>query len=351
MPEDDGVKETDMTAPVIHGASPLVKIEGVSHVYRAGFWMRPIRALDGVSFEVPKGSVFGFVGPNGAGKTTLIHLITGIRKATEGRVTVAGFPAVSRLAKRRVGYLPERPYFHDHLQGRELLRYFAALGGMDTFGLEARIDETLARVGLSGDASRRELRTYSKGMLQRIGIAQAILHGPELLVLDEPMSGLDPAARREIRDLIRSLGREGRTVFFSTHVLSDLEAVCDHAALLRGGKLVASGTFDELSRRVRDSANEETHYEVRLQRSEGRATAWLPGSGVPVHEASGGMLLLDVPESRLSAMLDSALRAGLSVRGIQPAKSPIEQLLNSSRELHSEGRRELQAEGRKDGLG
>ena len=224
---------------------PLLRVENVDQIYRTGFWLRPSQVLHGVSLEVPRKTVFGFLGANGAGKTTLIQLIVGLRRPTAGRVTIDGLDAHTPQARARIGYLPERPYFYDHLTGQQFLHYFGALSGMKRAEVEKKMPEVLDTVGM-GHARKLELKRYSKGMLQRIGIAQAILHDPEFLILDEPMSGLDPLGRKEIRELIIALARQGKTVFFSSHVIPDVEAVCDQVALIQKGRLIGRGKIDAL---------------------------------------------------------------------------------------------------------
>jgi len=220
----------------------ILQIESVGKIFRTGFFLKPVQVLYGISLAVKAGSVFGFLGANGAGKTTLIHLIAGIKNPSKGAIKIKGFTATSLEAKMRTGYLPERPYFHDHLTGEGLLRYFGVLSGMPQTKLKSRISEVLEIVGMS-HAKKFELKKYSKGMLQRIGIAQAILHDPELLVLDEPMSGLDPLGRKEMRELILRLAGEGRTIFFSSHVIPDVEAICDEVGIIHKGKLVGCGAI------------------------------------------------------------------------------------------------------------
>lgn len=207
--------------------------------------MRKVEVLRGVSLEVGAGSIFGFLGPNGAGKTTLIQLLVGIRKPTSGEVRVEGHLAHTTEAKRKSGFLPERPYFYDFLTGERLLEQFGRLGGQDSAVLKKRVPRVLELVGMT-QAARIPMRKYSKGMLQRIGIAQALLRDPKIVVLDEPMSGLDPLGRREVRELILRLKGEGKTVFFSSHVIPDVEAVCDHVAVIQKGKIVSSGRLAEL---------------------------------------------------------------------------------------------------------
>lgn len=218
----------------------ILEISNVDQKFRSGFWMTQAHVLKDVSLSVPEKSVFGFLGANGAGKTTLIHLIVGLRKPTAGSVRLKGIDTFEAAARARIGYLPERPYFHEHLTGEGVLKYFGALSGMSSTQVMDRISKVLAAVNMS-HARHLELRRYSKGMLQRIGIAQAILHDPEFLVLDEPMSGLDPVGRKEMRELIVNLASEGRTIFFTSHVISDVEAICDQVALIQKGKLIGCG--------------------------------------------------------------------------------------------------------------
>lgn len=221
-------------------AKAACEIAGVHQAFRAGFWLKRTPILHDLSFSVPEGAIFGFLGANGAGKTTLIHLIAGIKRPVSGSIRIFGHEATSIEARSRIGYLPERPYFHEHLTGDRLLKYFGALSGMKRGQVLDRIPQVLAMVGMTA-ARHVELRKYSKGMLQRMGIAQALLHDPPFLLLDEPMSGLDPLGRKEIRELIVGLAAEGRTILFSTHVIPDVEAICDQVALIRKGRLIGCG--------------------------------------------------------------------------------------------------------------
>jgi ABC-2 type transport system ATP-binding protein len=214
--------------------------------YAVGFWRkRPRRALDGLTLEVGAGEVFGFLGPNGAGKTTTLKLLMQLVYPTAGRAEILGRPLGDVAVKRRIGYLPENPYFYDYLTAEELLVYFAALFGIPASERRVRAARLLDDVGIGGER-RLQLRKFSKGMLQRVGIAQALLNDPELVVLDEPMSGLDPLGRRDVRALILRLRDKGCTVFFSSHVLSDAEALCSRVAILAKGKLVAAGRLTEM---------------------------------------------------------------------------------------------------------
>jgi ABC-2 type transport system ATP-binding protein len=215
--------------------------------YALGFWRkRPYRALDRLTLDVEAGEVFGFLGPNGAGKTTTLKLLMRLVFPTSGGAEMLGRPLGDLSVKRRLGYLPENPYFYDHLTAEELLGYFAALFGYPRSDCRARARRLLDEVGI-GAERRLQLRKFSKGMLQRVGIAQALINDPELVIFDEPMSGLDPLGRRDVRALILRLRDRGCTVFFSSHVLSDAEALCSRVAILAKGRLVATGRLTDLT--------------------------------------------------------------------------------------------------------
>ncbi len=223
-----------------------ISTEGLTKHYHIGFWRpRPYVALDALSLTVRQGEVFGFLGPNGAGKTTTLKLLLQLIYPTSGRAEILGRPAGDVGVKRRIGYLPENPFFYDHLTAEELLDYFGGLFGYRGAERRQRTAALLDEVGI-GPERRLQLRKFSKGMLQRVGIAQALINDPEVVFFDEPMSGLDPLGRREIRKLILKLRNRGATVFFSSHVLSDAEALCSRVAVVAGGRLVAAGDLSEL---------------------------------------------------------------------------------------------------------
>src|SRR5688572_2152700 len=227
-------------------AETSIEIDQLTKDFYVGFWRpRPRRALDRVSFTVQQGEAFGFLGPNGAGKSTTIKLLLGLIFPTSGNARILGRPIDDVRMHRNVGYLPEQPYFYDYLTARELLEYFTRFYGYSAAERRTRVDRMLELVGLASNAGV-QLRRFSKGMMQRIGLAQAIIHDPEVVVLDEPMSGLDPIGRREVRDIILDLKRQGRTVFFSTHILSDAEMLCDRVAVLVGGRLQGVGSPEEI---------------------------------------------------------------------------------------------------------
>jgi ABC-2 type transport system ATP-binding protein len=220
--------------------------EALTKHYRVGFWRpRPYVALDALTLAVHEGEVFGFLGPNGAGKTTTLKLLMQLIYPTSGRAEILGRPVGDVAVRRRIGYLPENPYFYDYLTAEELLEYFAGLFGYRGAVRKTRVAQLLDEVGI-GAERRLQLRKFSKGMLQRVGIAQAILNEPELVFFDEPMSGLDPLGRREIRELILRLRDRGCTVFFSSHVLADAEALCSRVAVVAGGRLAAVGQLADL---------------------------------------------------------------------------------------------------------
>jgi ABC-2 type transport system ATP-binding protein len=223
-----------------------IRTEALTKHYMVGFWRpRPYVALDSLTLRVGAGEVFGFLGPNGAGKTTTLKLLMQLTYPTSGRAEILGKPVGDVDVKRRIGYLPENPYFYDHLTAEELLSYFGALFGYPPAERRRRVARLLDDVGI-GAERRLQLRKFSKGMVQRVGIAQALLNEPEVVFLDEPMSGLDPLGRREIRELILRLRDRGCTVFFSSHVLSDAEALCSRVAILAAGRLVSEGPLSDI---------------------------------------------------------------------------------------------------------
>jgi ABC-2 type transport system ATP-binding protein len=225
----------------------VVHTDRLTKDFAQGFWRpRRHRGLDGLTLAVPSGGIFGLLGPNGAGKSTTLKLLLNLLTPTSGRAEVFGLPPGDSAGRQRLGFLPENPTFYDYLTAEELLAYFAGLFGHTAGDCRARATRVLDLVGL-GAARRRPLRQYSKGMMQRVGIAQTLVNDPELVILDEPMSGLDPVGRREVRELILRLRDEGRTVVFSSHILSDAELLCSRVAILANGRLVAAGTLSELT--------------------------------------------------------------------------------------------------------
>lgn len=249
-------------------------IENLSKVYRRGFWGRPHMALDGLTLQVEQKEVFGFIGANGAGKTTTFKILMGLLRATGGTARILGAPIGQKGVRRTVGFLPEDAYFYTYLTGRELLTFYGRLQGLTRREASMRVDAILETVGLAR-AARVRLGEYSKGMRQRFGVAQAIVNDPTVLFLDEPLTGLDPLGRKDLKDLILSLRDRGKTVFFSSHILSDAEAICDRIAVLHEGRLVAKGQLGELLQsRIRS-------YELQVT---GIDTGELAMLGLPPHD-------------------------------------------------------------------
>jgi ABC-2 type transport system ATP-binding protein len=304
----------------------VVDTEGLTEDFQTGFWRpRPHRGLDGLSLHIPDGGVFGLLGPNGAGKSTTLKLLVNLLWPTAGRAEVLGKPPGDVQARMRLGFLPEHPTFYDQLSGEELLTYFAGLFGYTSADRRARASRALDRVGLGADR-RRPLRQYSKGMVQRVGIAQALINDPALVILDEPMSGLDPIGRREVRELILQLRDEGRTVLFSSHILSDAELLCSRVAILAKGKLVASGTLAELTSGGGDTAAGSTRgWEIvaanvstalidRVQARVRRATAI----------ADGRFSLELAPDVRPESFVAELAAAGASLVSVAPLRTTLE---------------------------
>jgi len=223
-----------------------IEIENLTKEYPFGFLhLKKKTSLEGLNMQVEMGEVFGFIGPNGAGKSTTIKLLMGLIFPTAGTARILGKPISDVAMHKDIGYLPEQPYFYDYLTAAEVLDYFARFHDLTAVDRKERVGRMLKKVGLE-TAGKIQLRKYSKGMLQRVGLAQAILHDPMLVILDEPMSGLDPLGRREVRDIILELKREGKTVMFSTHILSDAEMLCDRVGVIVGGKLHGVGAPGQL---------------------------------------------------------------------------------------------------------
>ncbi len=237
----------DRSTPV-YTINTAIETYQLGKVYRTGFWLdRKVESLKECTLEVFQGETFGLLGLNGAGKTTLLKTLLGIVKPTSGKGLLLGKPLGDRSVKQKIGYLPENPYFYDFLTGWELLEYTAGLFEIPRSIQKQRIPELLELVGLTHSAAKKkQLRQYSKGMVQRVGMAQALINDPELVFLDEPMSGLDPLGRKQMREIIISLGDAGKTVFFNSHVLSEVEQICNRVGILARGELICCGTLSEL---------------------------------------------------------------------------------------------------------
>lgn len=308
----------------------VVEIEDLTKDYEVGFLKKKkVRALDGLTLSVQGGQIFGFLGANGAGKTTTLKLLMRLIYPTGGRARILGRDIDDVSMHARIGYLPENPYFYDYLTARELLDYCGQIFGINAAERKRRTADLLHRVGLEEKSWDKQLRKFSKGMLQRTGLAQALINDPEIVFLDEPMSGLDPMGRREVRDLIAGLREQGKTVFMNSHILSDIEVLCDRVAILRGGKLSAVGRLDELRHQSGPNQIEVT---VSDTDAESLRSALGAGSAAVVSAASVGVRV-DVVDER---EVDEVLRAIRSVKGklisVQPVKQSLEDLFVSKTE-------------------
>jgi ABC-2 type transport system ATP-binding protein len=251
---------------------PVLQVKNLQKVYRTGFWLnQTITSLKDCSLQVFQGETFGLLGPNGAGKTTLLKILLGVVRATAGTGSLLGKPLGDRAIRQRIGYLPENPYFYDYLTAWELLQFTAGLFQIPISLQRQRIPQLIDLVGLSQTTARKkQLRQYSKGMLQRVGLAQALINEPEVVFLDEPMSGLDPLGRYQIREIILSLKAQGKTIFFNSHVLSDVEQICDRIAILAQGSLIYTG-------QVYDPSRLDSRYHVKIRGGHPDALKpWIP---------------------------------------------------------------------------
>jgi len=281
-----------------------------------GFWRkRPKCALRPLHLNVEEGEIFGFLGPNGAGKTTTLKMLMGLVFPTGGSARILGMDINDSTVKAQIGFLPEQPYFYDYLTARELLEYYGRLSGVVGKDLSPRVEKVLGRVGLP-DVGGVQLRKFSKGMLQRVGIAQAILHEPKVVFFDEPMSGLDPMGRREVRDLMEQLKAEGKTVFFSTHILSDAEALCDRVAVIHLGELRAVGAVADLTSGVQGK--------VEIIWEGTSVPASVKALGAECH-ITGDTVRAVLPEESQDLALDVLRRERLRLVSLVPVRTTLEQ--------------------------
>jgi ABC-2 type transport system ATP-binding protein len=297
----------------------VVQIENLSKDFQVGFWRkRPVRALDNLSLRVEPGEVFGFLGPNGAGKTTTLKILMTLLRPTSGSARILGEPVESVGMRRRIGYLPENAYFYDYLTAEEFLTYVGRLFGIRQPGLRTRVHGLLERVGLA-DQARVQLRKFSKGMLQRIGIAQAIINDPEAVFLDEPMSGLDPLGRRDVRQIITGLREKGVTVFFSSHILPDVESLCDRVAILNKGRLREVGALHEILQ-----VKIEGH-EIILTQVTPETLGALTGLCDEIRPIGERLHLRAGDTSQLEATVSCALGGGAKLISVSPIRASLEQ--------------------------
>lgn len=303
----------------------IVEIENLSKDYEKGFLKKKkIRALDGLNLQVEAGQIFGFLGGNGAGKSTTIKLLMSIIFPTEGTAKILGEDISNVKMHAEIGYCPENPYFYDYLKASELMNYFGELFGLDSAKRKQKTEELLTKVGLDEKDWNKQLRKFSKGMLQRVGLAQSLINEPEIVFLDEPMSGLDPIGRREIRELIAELREKGTTVFMSSHILSDIEALCDNVAILRDGKLVATGNLQDLLTESGETQSFEINVKgVSAENIESEITNI---AGATVTAKPNGANIHVANECDIEKVLEINKRTGGNLVSVQPVKQLLEEL-------------------------
>jgi ABC-2 type transport system ATP-binding protein len=304
----------------------VVEIENLTKDYEVGFLRkRKVRALDGLSLTVEGGEIFGFLGANGAGKTTTLKLLMRLIYPTAGGARILSSDIGDVRMHARIGYLPENPYFYDYLTAREFLDYCAELFGYGRGERQKRTRDLLARVHLDEKSWDKQLRKFSKGMLQRVGLAQALVNDPEIVFLDEPMSGLDPIGRRQVRDLIASLRTEGKTVFMCSHILSDIEVLCDRVAIMRRGRLAHTGRLEELRTRAGD-----THrIEIVVAGTDAETIAGYMPKTSQVSPVAGGARIEVADEKDVDGVLSALRNAGGRLVSVQPVKQSLEELFMS----------------------
>jgi len=312
-------------------ADLVVQTERLCKVFRIGFWGRKATAVDCLDLDVRCGEVFGFLGPNGAGKTTTLKILMGLIYPTSGTALIMGRPIGDVGVKHQIGFLPESPYFYDYLTGEEFLRFYGQLFGLHGTALTDRIKYLLELVGLP-HVTKLQLRKFSKGMLQRIGIAQALINDPHLVVLDEPMSGLDPVGRKEVRDLILRLKEEGKTIFFSSHILHDAELLCDRVSILVKGRIVAMGSVKDLVGHASASS-----IEVVAETLSEEGVAHVRPMVERVSAQGGRTLLVLKGQAQLNGVLDVIRAAKATLISVTPHQSSLEDLF--MKEVHGQGGR------------
>ncbi len=298
-----------------------IEIDSLTKDYETGFWRkRKTRALDGLSLTVESGQIFGFLGANGAGKTTTLKLLMGLIYPTAGTARILDRDIADVAMHARIGYLPENPYFYDYLTAREFLNYCGELFGLDRGTRERRTTELLTRVNLETKSWDRQLRKFSKGMLQRVGLAQALVNDPEIVFLDEPMSGLDPVGRREVRDLIASLRTQGKTVFMCSHILSDIEVLCDSVAILKQGRVAQAGSLEELR------AGEAGTVEIIATGADAAALRKQLGNEATITTTASGLRIEVTDERGVDAVISALRQAHGKLVSVQPVRQSLEEL-------------------------
>ncbi len=302
----------------------VIEISNLSKDYETGFWRKKkVRALYDLSLSVESGQIFGFLGGNGAGKTTTIKILMTLLFPSAGSAKILGHDISDVSMHSQIGYCPENPYFYDYLTAFELMNYFGEIFGISGTKQKERSAELLTKVGLAEKDWNKQLRKFSKGMLQRVGLAQSLVNDPKIVFLDEPMSGLDPMGRREIRELIAGLRETGTTVFMSTHILSDVEALCDEVAILRGGKLAATGKLDDLLA----TGAEQQSFEITVSGISAAALSnFASSAGANVKEKANGVSLEVGSESQIDAAMKAVRENGGRLLSVQPVKQSLEEL-------------------------
>ena len=307
----------------------VVEIENLVKDYEVGFVRkRKVRALDALSLTVNQGEIFGFLGANGAGKTTTLKLLMRLIFPTAGSARILGHDISDISMHSRIGYLPEHPYFYDYLTALEFLNFCGQIFGLSKVARDNRSKELLARVGLDESKWNTQLRKFSKGMLQRVGLAQALVNDPEVVFLDEPMSGLDPIGRREVRDLIATLRQEGKTVFMCSHILSDIEVLCDRVAILKSGRLAQVGYLEELRQQVAGRNQVEV---VMSGVDEKTLKPHLPdGNDFLVTSTPAGLRIELKDEQDVDSVVAALRKAGGKLVSVQPLRQSLEELFLES---------------------
>jgi len=301
----------------------VIEITNLSKDYETGFWKKKkIRALDDLTLSVSGRQIFGFLGENGAGKTTTIKVLMTLLSPSSGTARILGQDIADRGMHSRIGYCPENPYFYDYLTARELMNYFGELFQIEPTKRKEKTAELLTKVGLDEKDWDKQLRKFSKGMLQRVGLAQSLINDPEIVFLDEPMSGLDPIGRREIRELIADLPAQGTTVFMSTHILSDAEALCDEVAILRRGTLAAAGKLHELL----SESHEKGSFEILVSSANADKLRQSLNGHIELEERSGDILMIVNGEEHIEAALRAAHEAGGKLISVNPIRRSLEDL-------------------------
>lgn len=307
----------------------MLKLDSITKSFKSDLLAQPFVALSDVSFEIPDGSMVGFLGANGAGKTTSIKIIMDFIRADRGQVTFSQKLGSNKIEIfKNVGFLPERPYFYPNLTGEDFLNFMGRLSELSHANIKSGISKWAPRFKID-HALKRELKTYSKGMLQRIGFLATILHNPELIILDEPLSGLDPIGRKELKDVIVEVHREGRTVFFSSHIVPDIEEICDRVIFLKDGKLVYDGAVNKLL-----INNEDSTYIIKFKQS---IQPQIKTSHLKFDKFPDELYSVLVSEKQKTSMIEELVSSQINIVGIELIKPSLEEIFYKTKGLHENG--------------